>query len=126
MDHLKENRGDYKVYLPVKKGTWENKYGHLEISVEYTKGGHNYFSGNDNPRGYRVSVRPCDKTDGSISFTLMGDRKISGGFVMIEEAKRLSRKRLLQLAEIFDKRIWSIFNAVIRDEVECFRGLCKV
>ena len=48
---------------------------HLEVSVYYTKGGANYFSGGINPRGYYVSVRPVTLRDGMRSFDLFAGRK---------------------------------------------------
>ncbi len=127
MEHLKENRGDYVVYMPVKKGTFKNNHTNLQISVEYTKGGMNYFSGKVNPRGYRVSVRPCTKTAIGLSFVLMsGDQREMGGYSMIETANRLSRKRLAELAELIDPKVKDIFNAVVKDEIGIFKELCKV
>ena len=48
---------------------------HLEISVYYTKGGANYFSGGTTPRGFYISVTPVTKSNGMISFTMFTGRK---------------------------------------------------
>ena len=48
---------------------------HLEVSVYYTKGGANYFSGGMIPRGYYVSVTPVTKGNGTISFAMFTGRK---------------------------------------------------
>ena len=43
---------------------------HLEVSVYYTKGGANYFSGSTIPRGYYLSVTPVTKDTDTISFAM--------------------------------------------------------
>jgi len=48
---------------------------HLEVSVYYTKGGANYFSGGTTPRGYYLSVRPVTLRDGMKSFDLFAGCK---------------------------------------------------
>jgi hypothetical protein len=48
---------------------------HLEVSVYYTKGGVNYFSGGTIRRGYYISVKPVTKGNGTISFELFSGRK---------------------------------------------------
>ena len=47
---------------------------HLEVSVYYTKGGANYFSGGTTPRGYYLSVRPVTKRNNTTSFNLFSGR----------------------------------------------------
>lgn len=48
---------------------------HLEISVYYTKGGANYFSGGTIRRGYYISVMPVTKGNDMVSFELFSGRK---------------------------------------------------
>jgi len=48
---------------------------HLEVSVYYTKGGANYFSGGTIRRGYYLSVTPVTKNDRTVSFTMFSGRK---------------------------------------------------
>lgn len=43
---------------------------HMEISIYYTKGGANYFSGKVDPRGINVSVTPIALKDGCVSMLL--------------------------------------------------------
>jgi hypothetical protein len=48
---------------------------HLEISVYYTKGGANIFSGGTTPRGYYLCVRPVTMSNGMISFNIFAGRR---------------------------------------------------
>jgi len=88
-------------------------YKELEIKVNYSLGGINYFSGNTNPRGYYLHLTPLSITemaDGTkiMSCTLMGDKKTSGFKVIIEETKRKSQKRLDELNNKFDEKVETI------------------
>jgi len=61
----------------------------LRVEVFYQEGGTSYLSGNAEPRGYYVAVRPITKENGMVSFTLFsGVKKLS----LI--AKRFSEKAL--------------------------------
>ena len=69
----------------------------IEIEVYHSKGGMNYWSGNQEPAAYWVSVQPVTIKDGFKTITLGGDR--SGIKGMIETAPRFNAKRLKQLAD---------------------------
>jgi hypothetical protein len=95
--------------LPLK-----NKIGdmsQIEVSVAFTSGGTNYFSGSTSPKCYRVSVSPCEITthklaDGteykSRSSVLMSGKRDSGLAYRIEECKRYNEKRLKELASLIE------------------------
>jgi len=68
---------------------------HLEVSVYYTKGGANYFSGGTTPRGYYVSVTPVTKGNGTISFTMFSGRK-----QLLFETARYSAKQFERAVEM--------------------------
>jgi len=78
----------------------------LKISLEYTLGGYNYFSGNKNPRGYKLYFSPVACSTGTYgtmeSSILLGDQFESGYYVNVETAERYNAKRLGQLAEYLD------------------------
>jgi len=61
----------------------------IQGEVYYSKGGANYFSGGNDPRGYWFSVQPVRIKDGMRSF-MMG----SGHRKFLKEAKRFSDKEL--------------------------------
>src|SRR5215469_15177991 len=76
---------------------------HLEISVYYSKGGLNYFSGQTVPRGYYLSVSPVTKRDGMVSFTMFSGRK-----QLLFETARFTAKqfdRALAMAANFEDEL---------------------
>lgn len=82
----------------------------LKIELTYTLGGYNYFSGNQNPRGYKLYFTPVARGNGvsGMGFeesTLMGDQFDSGFYVGVETADRYNAKRLGQLAEALDANL---------------------
>jgi len=81
----------------------------LKISLEYTLGGYNYFSGNKNPRGYKLYFSPVACSTGTYgtmeSSILLGDQFESGYYVNVETAERYNAKRLGQLAEVLDEKV---------------------
>ena len=48
---------------------------HLEVSVYYSKGGMNYLSGNNNARGFYLSIAPVRKDGRSVSYTIFSGIK---------------------------------------------------
>lgn len=68
---------------------------HLEVSVYYSKGDMNYFSGRTTPRGYYISVKPVTKRDGMISFVVF-----SGVGQLLLETKRYSEKQFNTAVEM--------------------------
>ena len=65
---------------------------HFKVSVDYSKGGINYFSYKTEPRGYYLYVTPVVREEGFERSALMGD---GAGFkVLLKETKRLNRKTL--------------------------------
>jgi hypothetical protein len=105
MKNLKNsNRRYYYAYVDqngiVEKENTQGKY--IKVEIEYSKGGRNYFSGNYNKRGYRVSFKPVEVNAHIESYTLLGDTKSSGGYIMITESNRYSAKVLESLAQVYD------------------------
>jgi len=85
---------DPKIDIDISPGEKEGERTVLEIRVYYSKGGTNYFSYKQEPRGYYVMVRPCNVGECFRTYQLTpGSNK--GGFKQIlETTKRLNRKRL--------------------------------
>jgi len=71
--------------LPVSEGNCT----HVDVEVYYDKGGHNYFTGNLERRGYYLSVQPLSKGDRSYSYTAF-----TGVKQLVREAGRYSSKVL--------------------------------
>lgn len=69
----------------------------IEIEVYHSKGGVNWWSGNQEPAAYWVSVQPVTIKDGFKTITLGGGA--SGIKGMIQTAPRFNAKRLKQLAD---------------------------
>ena len=122
MKYFKEGRSrQFKAYVPLTdedKKQWPGRdFTHLKISLEYHEGGQNYFSGCYNKRGFRVCVTPVSLGDRCESYSIMGERKNCGGYIMIEEAKRYNAGRLAKLAFQYDDKVPAIAAAVVRDDV---------
>jgi len=83
---------------------------HVEVSLEYTNGGMNYFTGNGHKRGYRVAVHPSTISGEGMyrtrQFTLG-----SGYFHHLLDTKRLSRVTLKKLFDATKKHFEALANA---------------
>lgn len=77
----------------------ENTY--IKLEVFYHKGGYNYATCEQQARGYYLLIVPEERRiqDG---YTLLIASAFSGCKVLLEEAKRLSKKRLAELATNID------------------------
>ena len=82
---------------------------HLEVSVYYTKGGVNYFSGNTNPRGYYLSVRPVKRGNNMVSFDLLSGCKR----LLLETARYTDKQfqRAIELAKDYEDELISVVAA---------------
>ena len=60
----------------------------IVVSVSYSLGGMNYFSGRKEPRGYYLSATPETHTQNCRSFMAF-----SGTKILLEETSRFSQKR---------------------------------
>ncbi len=86
-----------KTRLPVQETEYAT---HLEIEVDYDKGGANYVSGNSEPRGIYLYVRPIAMRDGMMSFLVCHGRKH-----LLAPANRLNRKQVDQFAALIAEQI---------------------
>ena len=68
---------------------------HLEVSVYYTKGGANYFSGGTIRRGYYINVTPVTKSENSVSFVMF-----TGRSQLLFETSRYSDKQFAKAVEM--------------------------
>jgi|688.fasta_scaffold194292_1 hypothetical protein len=99
---------------------------HMKVSVCYALGGVNYFNGSTDRRGYRVDIRPVTwaPNSGCESFMLFGDRKQSGGYLLLKAADRYNARQLQVLAERIDPLVPKIIEA-FNNNVDC-EGLRRI
>lgn len=111
-----------KLYFPItaeQQAARTTKYNEVEVTLEYTLGGHNYFSGTRNARGYRVAFSPVNRGNGTVSRTLLGGNWESGGYIMLEETKRKNDKIAQKWLEAIDfQKVATLFangetNAIV-------------
>ena len=81
---------------------------HLEVSVYYTKGGANYFSGGTTPRGYYLSVTPVTKNEGSVSFAMF-----SGYSHLLLKTQRYTDKQFDSAVEMAKEHRESLISSVV-------------
>lgn len=74
----------------------------LKIELDYSKGGYNYFSYKNEPRGYYIHVSPVIREDKG-GFFLETYTAFSGIKDCILEVTRASKKAENQAAEIFEQ-----------------------
>jgi len=101
---LDKQRAEFTV--PISEKTKQEKgtsYSVFLITISYSLGGMNYFTGQSDPRGYRVVISPASITETAgggriLSATILGKQWESGLRFFIEPTKRYNRKRLEELA----------------------------
>lgn len=76
----------------IKVSDNNNGFTDLEVTIDYNRGGMNLFTYKEEPRGYYVSVTPVKRGGMFIEYTAF-----SGVKKLVEECKRLNRKRLAAL-----------------------------
>lgn len=74
----------------------------LKIELDYSKGGYNYFTYKNEPRGYYIHVSPVIREDKG-GFFLETYTAFSGIKDCILEVTRASKKAENQAAEIFEQ-----------------------
>lgn len=117
------SKDSYQCYTALK--TPVGKYQQLKIEVDYYIGGMNYFSGNHNPRAYRLSFKPCNRgSNGFTESTLLGvNQKEQGYYLLIEKTNRFNAKRLAILAACIDSFVDALSDAYIQDNHEKMREI---
>lgn len=87
-----EVRQDFNLKNPI------GRMSQIEISVSYTLGGMNYFTGDRHPRSYRLHCSPCNINGGIRESVILGNGRESGLAYRICETNRYSEKKLKDLA----------------------------
>lgn len=106
MEYIKQKETNDSFDYYYKLDSKIANYGDFKVSIYYSLGGMNYYTGNPKPRGYYLSAQPVNLItfpDGTqtMEATLMGDFMATS--IFIEEAKRLNKNRLRQLAGIYSQ-----------------------
>ena len=83
---------------------------HLEVSVYYTKGGANYFSGGTIRRGYYMSVTPVKKSENFVSFVMF-----TGRSQLLLETNRYSDKQFAKAMEMSKDTRAELIAAVLSE-----------
>lgn len=96
----KEKKDEVSIWYVLDKPI--ANYGDVEVSVYYSLGGYNYYTGNKKPRGYYLSMQPCNLVSlGNDMYTqestLMGDFMRTG--TLLEETTRFNAKRFKELSQ---------------------------
>ncbi len=91
-----------KTYLLTKTPGKE-----LQINVYYDKGGINMFSGKNEPRGYWLSVRPVERDEKSVSFSIT-----EGLRVFLLEVKKRGEKNDQQALKLSEEKQGEVVGAV--------------
>lgn len=74
----------------------------INITASYIMGGHNCFTGKMMTRGYAYDFSPTEKS----SYGGELYRAFSGGYVIVEHAKRFSQKKMDELVNNFRIEDW--------------------
>lgn len=83
---------------------------HIEVKVYYTKGGANYSTGGNLPRGYYISVRSVTKRDGMVSYALF-----SGCKRLLFETARYTDKQFAKAADMAKEFEEELIAAVVAE-----------
>ncbi len=86
-------RDTIKDYVPVADP--KPHMTHINVSVYYSKGGSNFFSGGTDKRGYWASWGPVEVKDNGCVSQILG----KGGRVLLAEVARFNQKHLAAWGE---------------------------
>jgi hypothetical protein len=93
---LEENMGKRSIHVTYLPFTGKDEESCLRISVSYEEGGHNWYSGENNRKGFYAHVTPAKKDDRGYVSTVLG----AGLKCFLEEATRFNAKKLEKLAQL--------------------------
>ncbi len=84
---------------------------HLKIEVRYEKGGYNYFTYKEEPRGVYVSVSPVTLEDRPGGYQMESYTAFSGTKFCVKELKRKSDKALQEVVAKLEPKAEQIARA---------------
>lgn len=96
---------DNSFYLPAKGITRFGDITHVNVWVYYSKGGINYATYKQEPRGIYVSITPVklEKTGGGFLSESFG--AFTGTKYVFEESTRLNRKRVVEVCQAVEREV---------------------
>lgn len=111
----------YKI-APIK--IVDGQLDELKVSVDYSKGGRNYFNGRMDRRGVYVYLTPIHREANVTRSIMFGGVQESGFKVFVKETSRLSQKQIdnvaevvfsmgEQIAELYNKQAYSSISSLI-------------
>lgn len=109
-----------KFYLPIKEGIttpFKSTTNAVEISLYYSKGGMNYFTGRVETRGYYAAVSPVERKGNMITLTAF-----SGGKRCVVPVSRQSKSKEAEFIRNAKDAIKDIFNALWDDGTNLVDG----
>ena len=114
-----DNRIYVSLKTPVVSGP-EKTLDELKITVDYQKGGYNYFSGNYNEGGVYVYLTPVKRGPVCVSCVITGSQHESGYKIMLKPLNRKSQKQIdLMAARVMPKaqQIADLYSEGLHQEV---------
>ena len=101
-----------KKYMPIKPTENENS---LCLEVLYSKGGYNWFNGDNERRGYYLHCTPVLlKTDSLSNGTEYSTRTVTLGKLMLKEVGRRSQKAEEEANRLAEEKVDFIVEKVCR------------
>jgi len=97
----------------------------LRVSVDYQKGGYNYYTGNVESNGVYVYLTPVHRTNWSVGSTIDGNMHNSGYKVLIKELGRKSQKQINLVAEAVFPKAEQIADYYSERQHQAVLGLLK-
>lgn len=94
-----------KQYIKLKEN---NRFSDLEIDFYYDLGGTNYFTYNNEKRGYYISVSPVNRKNGSISYAAFDGVK-----QLLIETSRKSKKAEAEATEKINNVLKQLIDYVL-------------
>ena len=119
-----KNRGVEEV-VPLKGKIGD--FSQLEVSVSFTSGGMNYFSGESHLRGFRLHCIPVSVGNGFRSSVLLSGKRDSGLAYRLSEESRYNAKKLTALAEQMDaQKVADLYEQEKDQEIISYINTLKV
>lgn len=99
-----------KQYLAVKEN--KERFTHLKVETYYNKGGMNYFTYKNEPRGYYLSVVPVERLDRG-SYITESVMAFSGTKELVKEVTRKSDKAMREAEHIAEQKKQSYIDYIL-------------
>lgn len=102
-----------------------SKYKEIIVSIGYSLGGYNYFTGDHNARGYKLYLTPCSSGDRFRETTLLGSTCDSGVQVHLKDTNRYNAKLERKIADLIMAKAETIVQLFEQGKGNEILDLCK-